>query len=208
MGAEFFERDNQLLIDEYQAGLLTDSRFEEEARLWPNYVTDYKPLLKLANDSGITFIATNIPRRYAALVAKQGADSLQYLSAEAKKLIPSLPLKFSLETPGYSGLLEMMGGHGMGMKAENFAKAQAIKDATMAESILKNLEKDKIFLHFNGDFHSAYYGGIYWYLKQERPKLAIATLKVFTAPQPGFSPGYAGSGDIILVVVDDFTKTH
>ena len=48
LGAEMFETDNQLILDEYLAELITEVKFEEEARLWKNYNTDYKPLVLFA----------------------------------------------------------------------------------------------------------------------------------------------------------------
>ena len=50
LGAEMFEADNQLILDEYLAGHITEEKFEEEARLWNNYHTDYKPLFLLAKE--------------------------------------------------------------------------------------------------------------------------------------------------------------
>ena len=58
----------------------------------------------------------------------------------------------------------------------NFARAQAIKDATMAYFILQNLKPGQTFLHFNGDYHSKNFEGIVWYLRQKQPDLKILTL--------------------------------
>lgn len=206
LGGEFFERDDQLKIDEYISGRIAARNFEAEARLWSNYKTDYKPIVDLARDSGIAFIATNVPRRYAALVAKGGLDTLSVLSKDAKKLFPSLPIAFTMDTPGYGNMMEMMGGHGGG--SDKIVQAQALKDATMAQSIKENLQKNSVFVHINGDYHSAHYGGIYWYLKKLSPKIDIKTIKVFSSDSLDFEPEYKSSGDIILVVPEDFTKTH
>ena len=206
LGSEIFERDDQLKINEYLSGLIPAKNFESEARLWPNYKTDYKPIIELARDSGMTFIATNVPRRYAALVAKSGLDTLKMLSKEAKQNMAKLPIDFTLETPKYKEMLDMMGGHGS--NPERIVQAQALKDATMSESIANNMQKNTIFLHINGDFHSADYGGIYWYLKKQKPKLNIKTIAVFLDESLDFDPEFKGSGDIILVVPEDFTKTH
>jgi len=65
LGAEMFEADNQLILDEYLTDLITETKFEEEARLWKNYKTDYKPLVLFAKENDLAFMATNIPRRYA-----------------------------------------------------------------------------------------------------------------------------------------------
>ncbi|HKK38651.1 MAG TPA: ChaN family lipoprotein, partial [Cryomorphaceae bacterium] len=76
MGGEFFETDDQLLLDELLSSVTPMKKFEAEAKIWPNYKTDYAPIIQLATDSQITFIATNIPRRYASFVARNGVDTL------------------------------------------------------------------------------------------------------------------------------------
>ena len=45
LAAEMFEADNQLLMNEYLGGQISEKKFEEEMRLWNNYKTDYKPLV-------------------------------------------------------------------------------------------------------------------------------------------------------------------
>lgn len=207
LGGEFFERDDQLVINEYLQGLIPDKNFESEAKLWTNYETDYRPILSFAKENELPFIATNVPRRYASLVAKHGLDTLETLSESAKTLMAKLPIVFSMDTPGYEAMEEMMGGHG-GANAENFIKAQALKDATMAESILNNTTDESIFIHINGDFHSADYGGIYWYVKKQNPNLNVATIKIQTSRDTLFDESWKATGDIVLVVPDDFTTTH
>ena len=51
LGAEMFETDNQLILNEYLDSLISQSYFEDEARIWPNYKTDYKPLVEFAKKS-------------------------------------------------------------------------------------------------------------------------------------------------------------
>jgi len=208
IGAEFFETDDQLLLDELSAGLTPMKKFTAEAKLWPNFETDYQPILQLALDSQISFIATNIPRRYASFVARNGIDTLASFPEPAKSLMPPLPMPFSIETPGYQDVYDMMGG-GHGMKPENFVFAQALKDYTMAYNIGENIEKKSLFLHFNGDFHSADYGGIYWYLNELYPKLKVTSIKVIQAKEVDqLTKDELVGGDIILVVPEDFTRTN
>lgn len=138
LGAEMFESDNQLLLDEYLAELIRESNFENEAKLWKNYTTDYKPLVGFAKQNKIPFIATNIPRRYASIVNQKGFEGLLELEEEALKLIAPLPVQYDPELPGYKAMMEMMGGMGKDQGNDNFPKAQAIKDATMAHFILEN----------------------------------------------------------------------
>jgi len=83
LAAEMFETDNQLLIDEYFAGLIRESSFESEVRKWNNYDTDYKPLLNFARDNGLKFVASNVPRRYASMVSSGGFEALEKTDPEA-----------------------------------------------------------------------------------------------------------------------------
>ena len=80
LGAEMFETDDQLVMDEYLSGKINVKNFEEEAKLWDNYSTDYKPLVEFAKTKKITFKATNVPRRYANLVFRTGLEGLNELS--------------------------------------------------------------------------------------------------------------------------------
>lgn len=210
LGAEMFETDNQLLINEYFSGIIRSKDFEKEARLWDNYKTDYKPLLEFANSNGLKFVATNIPRRYAAVVNKKGLEGLNELSKEAKSLIMPLPVVFDTTNPSVIKMMEMDFGHGKGGPgALKMAKAQSVKDATMAHFILENKVKKTPFIHYQGDFHSAHYGGIYWYLKKWEPKLLVKTISAITASGDlEFSEEYAVMGDYILVLAEDMTPTN
>jgi len=208
LGAEMFESDNQLLVDEYLSGTIKTKNFEAEAKLWPNYSTDYKPLLEFAKENDLRFIATNIPRRYAALVNKKGFEGLDSLSSEAKKLIAPLPVNYDPEVNCYKSMIEMMGGMG-GHVTANIPKAQAIKDATMAYFILQNWEKGQLFLHYDGSYHSDNYEGIVWWIKQANPKLKIRTIT--TVEQDTISPmsdDFKNTADYIIVVPSAMTKTY
>ena len=134
LAAEMFERDNQLLIDEYFGDLIKESSFESEVRKWNNYPTDYKPLVQFAKDNGLKFIASNIPRRYAAMVASGGFDALDKVSPEGLQYIAPLPIPYDASLPCYKDMLSM---GAMGHSGDNLPKAQAIKDATMAKQRIR-----------------------------------------------------------------------
>lgn len=208
LGAEMFERDNQPQVDSFLSGTLNEKELKGTARLWPNFHTDYKPLLDFAREHRVPFIATNVPRRYAAIVAKNGPDTLNTLPENEKVFMARLPVHVDMKTPGYPEMMDMIKDHA-GDKAMDFVAAQAIKDATMAESILKNRRKRHLFLHFNGNYHSKEYGGIYWYLKQAKKKLRIAVISVIEsdAPDLGLPAGFVPT-EFNIVVPSDMTKTY
>ncbi len=207
LGAEMIEADNQLILNEYLQGLIPAKKFEEEARLWKNYKTDYKPLVDFARDTGLVFVADNVPRRYASIVAKKGFEGLDPLSAEAKGYIHPLPIPYDPEVKCYKDMLSMQG---MGAHVnENFPKAQAVKDATMAWFILKNWKKGKLFLHYNGSYHSDHHQGIVWYIDKEKPGLVIRTISVVSQKDPDqWDKENDGLADFIIVVPEDMTKTY
>jgi len=210
LGAEMFERDNQQALDSYLAGKIEGKNLKDSVRLWKNYETDYKPLLDFAKDKKLQFIATNIPRKYASQTSKQGIKTLNELPEQEKKFIAQLPIEVTLETPGYKEMKSLMGDHVDELKLMNFISAQAIKDATMAESIINNWQEGKTFIHYNGDYHSKQYGGIYWYLKKKKPNLKIAVISVFESEKPDL---ILPEKDLIhtdfnLVIPIDMTKTY
>lgn len=176
IGAEMFESDNQLIVDEYMAGLITEDRFEAETRLWDNYYTDYRAVVWLAKEHGIPFIATNVPRRYANSVKNGGLEALEAFSEEARRYIAPLPIPFEYDE-GKSreafGMMLMMGGKTAG-DLRLLAEAQAVKDATMAWFISRHL--DGKFLHLNGSYHSDFKEGIIPYLLKYRPETTLATV--------------------------------
>ena len=207
LAAEMFEADNKVILSEYVDSLISQSNFEAEAKLWPNYKTDYKPLVEFARSKNIPFIATNVPRRYASLVNKSGFEGLNELSAEAKSYLPPLPIKYNPELNCYKSMMKMeeMGSH----VTPNFPKAQALKDATMSHNILKNWSKGKVLVHFHGAYHSENFESIYWYLKQANPDLKILTIhSVSQSDISDLDKDNTGKADFTICVDENMTKTR
>lgn len=205
LGAEMFEADNQDELNAYLSGKINQKQLDTTARLWKNYRTDYKPLVEFAKEKKFNFIATNIPRKFASLVYKNGFQVLDTLSTEQKSWIAPLPIAYDAELPGYKAMLDMGDGH----SNENLPKAQAAKDATMAYFISKNLKPETTFIHYNGTYHSDNFEGINWYLKKYAPKVKIVTIA--TVEQEDivrFEKENQNKADIIIVVDKDVTKTH
>jgi len=207
LGAEMFEADNQLILNEYIQGEISDKSFKKEARLWPNYKTDYAPLVEFAKENQLKFIATNIPRRYASVVYKKGFEGLEDLSAEAKSYIAPLPVEYDPELEGYQAMLEDM--KMMAHVNENLPKAQAIKDATMAYSIAEAIENDKLFIHYNGTYHSNNHEGIIWYLEKYKPGLNIVTIASVEQEEiENLGEKNENLADYIVVITESMTKTY
>lgn len=205
LGAEMFEADNQIPLSDYIQEKINSDELDSLARLWPNYATDYAPLVDFAKDNQLEFIATNIPRRYANMVYKKGFEALDSLSVEEQAWMAPLPIAFDITLPTYQKILEQMGDHG----TPELVKAQATKDATMAHFILANFEEDHLFLHYNGAYHSDYYEGILWYLQRENPDLDYATITTVSQENVNkLLEENKSKADFIICVDEHMTTTY
>lgn len=205
LGAEMFEQDNQPALDLYLQGNISAKGLDSMARLWKNYTTDYAPLVNFAKENHIPFVATNVPRRYASMVAKGGFEALDTLSATEKTWMAPLPVAYDAELPGYKNMLNMMPGH----SGANLPKAQAIKDATMAYFILKYYTPGSLFIHYNGSYHSQNHEGIVWYLKKNKPELKIATITTVSQKDiHHLLDENKKLADFIICVDEDMTNTY
>jgi len=136
-GSEMFEHDNASALDKYVLKQFDEKQLKDSCRLWPNYETDYKPMLDFAREQTppIPWKATNIPRKFASLVYKKGIMALDSLSTWQKATICPLPYPVDTTLSQYASLLN--GEMHMG---NNFVYSQAIKDATMAYFLTKNIK--------------------------------------------------------------------
>jgi len=205
LGAEMFEADDQISLNEYVQGKISEKTFKDEAKLWNNFATDYKPLVDFAKKNKLNFVATNIPRRYANMVYSKGVTALDSIDSRAKEWIVPLPFPYDANLKCYKDIFENAGGHG----GENLPMSQAIKDATMAHFILKNYKKGDTFLHYHGSYHSNFHQAIAWYLKNANPGLKI--MVIASAEQKEISKledSNIKSGDFIICTPANLTKTY
>ncbi len=182
---EMFERDVQPIVDSYLADEISEEEFILASRAWPNYIPDYKPIVDFVKEQGLTLVAANIPRRYAALINKQGIAALDSLSAAEQQFIARRRFIWEDEyRERFEATMRQnmanMPDNPMGMKMDIDAlyAAQCLKDDTMAESILQyqRIPPRRKVLHFNGDFHSRAHLGTAQKLQYMEPMLKIAVI--------------------------------
>jgi uncharacterized iron-regulated protein len=156
LSLEMFERDVQLIVDEYLNNLISESHFLLSSRPWNNYKQDYRPLVELAKAEKLPVIAANAPRRYVNMVSRNGRDSLKALSPEAKKWLAPLP--YNQASEAYAGKFKalMSGSPESGMGLNKILDSQTLWDATMSYSIAEFLKDNKnaLVVHLNGGFHT------------------------------------------------------
>jgi len=205
LSAEMFESDDQITIDEYLSGSVSEKTLKDEAKLWSNFPSDYKPLLDFAKKNKLHFVAADIPRRYASMVYSKGLEKLDSISVDAKRWIAPLPIAYDSTLKCYADIFKKAEGHG----GQNLSKSQAIKDATMAYFILKNWSPGKTLIHFDGSYHSDWHQGIEWYLKQSNPSLKILTIgSTEQAEIDELDKENLGQADFIICTPESMSKSY
>lgn len=175
LSLEMFERDLQMVVNEYLAGLITEKKFMDDSRPWGNYKTDYRPLVELAKEKKLQVIAANTPRRYVNMVSRGGREKLNSLSKEAKSFLPPLPYKQASEAYSKKFKALMGGAPEAQMGLNNILDSQSLWDAGMAYSIAESLKKNKgeLVIHLNGAFHTESRLGTVEHLLNYRPKTKV-----------------------------------
>lgn len=153
VGLEMFERDVQSVVDQYAAGAITEEQFLKDSRPWPRYATDYRPIVEFARAHKLAIVASNVPRRIAADVARNGMPAIDGLGADRGLAAKDL----TCVTSGsyYERFVAAMGGHEGA--SPNFYFAQCVKDETMGEAVAGAFGKAPghiTIVHVNGAFHS------------------------------------------------------
>jgi uncharacterized iron-regulated protein len=217
LSMEMFERDVQGVLNEYLAGHITESSFLQASRPWPNYKTDYRPLVEFCRENKLPVVAANAPRRYVNMVSRRGQAALGELPKESKAFLPALP--YSMELPEKYGqqLNEIFGGnHAQGTggtaspsmsqmpSAANMIQAQALWDASMQDSMLRFLKRNRgtQLLQINGGMHSDQRFGIVDRLQKAAPrlKICVVTVKPDAAYPNATADKYRDLADYVVVV--------
>jgi len=205
LALEMFERDAQPAIDDYLAGRITEADFLARSRPWPNYRTDYRPMIEFAKREGIPVIASNLPADLRRKLAQGGETALAALTPAERALVPERLIE---NPPEYWERVEQAtlghGALGMGGGGERLYDGQNLWDNTMAESVARSLAQDpqRLVVHVNGGFHSAFWQGTVWQLTQRAPGAQVATVGIETTSDlAGADPaGLAPENDVLVVV--------
>ena len=202
LSMEMFERDVQIVLNEYLKDLITEKKFTDDSRPWNNYKTDYRPLVELAKQNGLDVIAANAPRRYVNMVSRNGRDSLNRLSPEAKKWLAPMP--YAQASDAYAQkITALMGGMGDSHNLAKILDSQTLWDATMANSIAEYLKNNKnaLIVQLNGSFHSENRLGTAEQLLKFSPKtgVLVVTMKYDDDFTKFDKSKYENSGDFIIL---------
>ncbi len=177
LSLEMFERDVQIVINEYLNNQIPENQFLAASRPWGNYKTDYRPLVELAREKKLPVIAANAPRRYVNMVSRLGKDSLKGLTTEAKTWLAPLPYNDASDAYArkFNALMGQMSDSVTPTAHSPILNSQALWDATMAYSVSEQLKKNKngLVVHLNGGFHTENRLGTVEHLLKYRPKTKV-----------------------------------
>ena len=198
LSMEMFEVDNQEKLNSFLADILNEEDFLATSRPWPNYSTDYAPLVNFAKKHQMPVVAANVPRFLAAHVAKNGGTTAG-IEEQYEKWLPQHT--YAPEGAYKEKFYAQMNSPEAPMKmppqrlAAVYA-AQCLKDDKMAESIaaFSDAHKDMQVLHINGCFHSDGHLGTTQKLEALRPDLKVAVITPLERKQKGTAP----AGDFVV----------
>lgn len=224
LSVEMFDRDVQVVMNEYLKDAIREKNFKRDARVWSNY-GDYRPMIEFSKTHNLHVICANAPSRYTNLAGRKGQAALKDLSEQSKKFFAPLP--YSIASGAYYNKLVQLTSHEPPSATDTSAKtvvpmasmggfdlitAQSLWDATMAYSIAEYIKKNKgkKVLQVNGRFHSDEKFAIVTQLKNYNPKLK--SLVISAGSDESFPSidwnKFKHLGDYIIITDPTVPKTY
>ena len=158
LSMEFYERDEQVALDDYLDGITDREGFEKASgRTSGNNPWAHARMIDASKEAGRPVVASNAPRRYVRLARSEGYERLEQLNEQQRALIE---IPSSTPQGAYRDrFVDAMGGmasHGGEEMINGFLRSQTVWDATMAQSIIDAFENGKPVVHIVGYFHSQF----------------------------------------------------
>ncbi|OGC43403.1 hypothetical protein A2Y85_07680 [candidate division WOR-3 bacterium RBG_13_43_14] len=228
LSLEMFDRDVQVVLDEYLSDCITERYFTKDARVWNNY-EDYRPMIEFAKEKKINIIAANAPFRYANMARRKGQETLSSLTETAKsffaplpydtatgahyeklmKVMNTMPMPVIDDTAAGINTLKMPLMPAQSMPSLNINQGQSLWNATMAFSIHAYLSehRNSKVLHINGKFHSDEYFGVPQQLRKYNPQIRYLVISAFPDsiyPKMDFTE-YKNLGDYIIITASGYS---
>ncbi len=175
LSMEQFSRDKQSTVNAYLAGEIGEQVLVSQANAWPNYESDYRPLVELAKANQLDIIAANAPKPFVRCIGRQGLSYLDKLNADQRQ---QLATNIDTTTRPYKEKFMASMHHGKPEQTERQYAAQITWDETMAESIVNYLERhpNKQIIHVAGKFHTEQGLGTKASLLMRNPNLNVVVI--------------------------------
>lgn len=158
LSMEFYERDEQVALDDYLAGITDREAFEKAADRNPgNNPWAHARMIDASKEAGRPVVASNAPRRYVRLARSEGYERLGQLNENQRALVE---IPASVPDGAYRDrFVDAMGGmasHGGEDMINGFLRSQTVWDATMAQSIVDAFAYGTPVVHVVGFFHAQF----------------------------------------------------
>jgi len=152
LSMEQFSRGEQAVVNDYLAGEIGEDTLIEQGNAWPNYSSDYRPLVELAKAEQIDIIAANAPKNTIRCIGKEGISYLDKLPADERAWLAA---NINTQDSAYKTHFMASMHHGDESQNDNKFASQVSWDETMAESIVNYLasQPNKQVMHIAGKFH-------------------------------------------------------
>lgn len=89
LSMEQFSRDNQPVVNSYLNDEIGEQTLIKQANAWPNYESDYRPLVELAKSHQLDIIAANAPKPMVHCISKHGLGYLAKLPQDKRAYVAS-----------------------------------------------------------------------------------------------------------------------
>ncbi len=220
---EFFERDQQVALDDYLAGITDDAAFRVASgrKSESSYPIGHRAIVEACLAAGRPVIAANAPRRYVRTARLAGYDRLRALPPEVTRLIrlPEAPAS----TRYADDFAMVMAGVDLRKddpprdatpeersKAEAAFRAQSVWDWTMADSVARAIgpadaARGRPVVLVVGGFHVGHGGGLVQALARVRPGTRVLVINMVDAtplapPDAALRADERGLADVIVYV--------
>ncbi|ELC9555164.1 ChaN family lipoprotein [Vibrio alginolyticus] len=153
LSMEQFTRDKQPVVDAYLRGEIGEQYLMKQANAWPNYESDYRPLVEFAKQKNLPVIAANAPKSIVRCIGRQGLDYINKLDDDQRMFIAQA---INTGSSPYKEKFMASMHHGKPEQTEKQFAAQVTWDETMAESIVSYLDDNPgaQVVHVAGKFHT------------------------------------------------------
>ncbi len=203
LALEFIERDDQSRLDDFLSGLADESVFlrrtgrTSSGAQGGNFPPAHRDMVLAAREAGRPVYAANAPRAYVRLARRQGAEALDTLTPEQRRLVRRPDV---LPTGRYrDAFFRFMGLDTASTQPPDSARladieglflAQSVWDWTMADTLASALASGHTpVVLVVGQFHSDFDGGLPQALRHIRPDTRTLTVS--------FQPEAPASSELI-----------
>lgn len=175
LSMEQFTRDKQPVVDAYLRGEIGEQYLMKQANAWPNYESDYRPLVEFAKQKNLPVIAANAPKSIVRCIGRQGLDYINKLDDDQRM---SIAQAINTGSSPYKEKFMASMHHGKPEQTEKQFAAQVTWDETMAESIVSYLDDNPgaQIVHVAGKFHTEQGLGTAASILSRNPSLKVVVI--------------------------------